>query len=166
MEEIQLTIVTLTKSETMIIAEYVNEFHRAPEKVWDSITNNEHLKKWMAHLEIVDLRKDGIMLFHYNDGSGKFEEMKITDFEDQSVIEFQWGEDIVRFEVIPTNDGCKLTMKEFINHLTDHTPKDLAGWQVCLMHLSNVITDESREILHNEWEKWYEEYKVLVRQYK
>lgn len=166
MEEVQLTIATLTKNETMIIAEYVNEYRQSPEKVWDSITNNEHFKKWMAHLEIVDLRKNGKMLFNYNDGSGKFEEMKITDYENQSVIEFEWGEDTVRFEVLPTDVGSKLIMKEFINHLTDHTPKDLAGWQVCLMHLSNVITDELIEIPDNEWEKWYEEYKVLVEQYR
>ncbi|SOC36034.1 SRPBCC domain-containing protein [Ureibacillus acetophenoni] len=87
-----MTIATLTKNGTKFTAEYVNEFHQPTEKVWDSITNNEHFKKWMAHLEIVDMRKDGKMLFHYNDGSDKFEEMKITDFEDQSVIEFEWGE--------------------------------------------------------------------------
>ncbi|WP_097148159.1 SRPBCC family protein [Ureibacillus acetophenoni] len=64
------------------------------------------------------------------------------------------------------NNGSKLIMKEFINQLTDHTPKDLAGWQVCLMHLSNVINDSTIEIPDNEWEKWYEEYKSLVEQYK
>lgn len=166
MEETQLTIATLTKNGTKFTAEYVNEFQQPTEKVWDSITNNELFKKWMAHLEIVDMRKDGKMLFHYNDGSGKFEEMKITDFEDQSVIEFEWGEDIVRFEVLPTNNGSKLIMKEFINQLTDHTPKDLAGWQVCLMHLSNVINDSTKEIPDNEWEKWFGQYKSLIEQYK
>ncbi|CAM5200963.1 hypothetical protein UACE39S_00179 [Ureibacillus acetophenoni] len=158
-------IATITKYDDKFIAQYERLFKQPAEKVWDSITNNEHLKKWMGHLEIVDLRKDGKILFYFNDESGKIIEMKITDFQDGSVIEFEWGTDTVRFEVIPTKDETELIMKEYINKLTDHTPKDLAGWQVCLMHLSNVINDETKEIPENEWEKWYEKYKELVKQY-
>jgi hypothetical protein len=32
--------------------------------------------------------------------------------------------------------------------------------------LSNVINNESKEIPENEWEKWYEEYKSLIGQYR
>ena len=160
-------LATLTKNEDHFIAKYVREFYHPSEKVWDGITNNGKLTKWMGHLEIVDLRKDGKILFHYNDGSGKLEEMKITDFEAQSVIEFEWGEDRVRFEVSTRDSGgSQLILKEFIQVLTDHTPKDLAGWQVCLMHLSNVITDEAKQIPEDEWEKWYEEYKAVVGKFK
>lgn len=166
MEEIQLTIATLMKDENGYTAEYVRQLKQPSEKVWNSITNNEKLKKWMDHLEIVDLRKNGKILFHYNDGSDQFEEMVITDYEEHSMIEFEWGEDFVRFEVLQTDEGTTLIMKESIHHLTDHTPKDLAGWQVCLMHLANVINDESVEVPDNEWEKWFEIYNTLLEQYK
>ena len=42
-----------------------------------------------------------------------------------------WGEDRVRFEY-PEAEGCRLVLIETITKITDHTPKDIAGWDVCL----------------------------------
>ena len=55
-------------------------------------------------------------------------------------------------------------LTEFISNLTDHTPKDLAGWHVCLMRFSNLVNELPDEQTENEWEQWYEEYKRLVEE--
>lgn len=152
------------KSEVNFTAQYDRTFNVPAEKVWSSLTNNENFKFWMEHLEITDLRKGGNINFHYNDGSGNLEKIKITDFVDGKVLQFDWGEDTVRFETIPQTLGSKLVMKQFLTKITDHTPKDLAGWHVCLLRFNDVVTGESHLLPEDEWEKWYAEYKLLVKQ--
>ncbi|RKQ13601.1 SRPBCC domain-containing protein [Ureibacillus endophyticus] len=156
----------LLKNDNGFSAVYERQYSKPVEFVWALLVNNENFKHWMDHLEITDLSKGGNINFNYNDGSGKFEKFIITDYVEGSVLEFEWGEDIVRFEVLPSDQGSKLVMTEFINNLTDHTPKDLAGWHVCLLRFSNLVNDLPDDVPEKEWEKWYEEYKKLVEEVK
>ncbi|MFC7684816.1 SRPBCC domain-containing protein [Ureibacillus sp. GCM10028918] len=150
------------KDDTGYTAEYEHVYKVSSESVWSSLISNENFKFWMEHLEITDLSKGGNINFHYNDGSGTIEKISITHYVEGKVLQFEWGEDTVRFEISPNNTGSQLTMKQFLTNLTDHTPKDLAGWHVCLLHFDNVVTGESHLIAEDEWEKWYVEYKLLV----
>lgn len=156
-------LASLIKNDNVFIATFERTFDQPVEKVWSVLTENNQLAKWMSHLEIKDMRKGGLIIFNHNDGSGNFIEMEITDYVEQSVIEFEWGNDIVRFEVHPTETGSVLLLKEFIKDLTDHTPKDLAGWHMCLNIFNDVVNGVENQMPdNNEWEKWYEEYKNLV----
>lgn len=158
-----ILLASITKSNNEYIAVYERSFNQPVEVVWGVLTKNDQLTKWMSHLEITDLRKDGQIIFNYNDGSNNFEKMKITDFEDQSVIEFEWGKDIVRFDVHPTETGSILLLKEFIKEITNHTPKDLAGWHMCLNVFKDVVNGTANQLPNNdEWEKWYKEYIHIV----
>lgn len=159
-------LATLNKSENGYTAIYERNFNQPTQRVWEALTSNDKLKIWMSHLEIIDLSKGGTIIFHHNDGTDNIENMNVTDFENNHVIEFEWGTDIARFEVYQNGTGSKLIMKEIIHELTDHTPKDLAGWHVCLMIFSNVVNNDLKELPENEWEKWYEQYITLVNQYK
>ena len=152
------------RSGTSYTAEYERYYKVPTEKVWSSLISNENFRYWMEHLEITDLRKGGNINFHYNDGSGNLEKITITDYSEGKVLQFDWGEDTVRFEIIPNGAGSQLIMKQFLTKLTDHTPKDLAGWHVCLLGFNDVVTGESNLLPDDEWEKWYAEYKVLVQQ--
>ncbi|MFP3380663.1 activator of Hsp90 ATPase 1 family protein, partial [Bacillus sp. SIMBA_069] len=88
------------------------------------------LAKWFSELSVDDLREGGSIKFDMQDGT--FEEMKITALETCSVLEYTWGEDLVRFELYSEAEGCLFVLKEYITKLTSHTPRDLAGWHVCL----------------------------------
>lgn len=158
-----MLLAKIYNGEQGYVAEYERIFDVPTEKIWKSLISNEKFKFWMEHLEITDLRIGGNINFHYNDGSGKLENITITDYVDGEVLQFEWGEDTVRFEIIAKSPGSKLIMKQFLTNITDHTPKDLAGWQVCLMRFSDVITGESHLLPANEWEKWYSEYKLLIK---
>lgn len=154
------------KSDQGFTAEYERNYPVTAENVWTTLTSNEKFKFWMEHLEITELKKDGNINFHYNDGSGNLEKIVITDFVDGEVLQFEWGEDTVRFEMVPNNTGTTLIMKQFLSKITDHTPKDLAGWHVCLLRFNDVVTGESNLLTEDEWEKWYVEYKLLVKNFE
>ena len=98
-----------------------------------------------------------------NDGTATFLEIQITDYVEKEVLEFNWGNDTVRFELSPTDNGSVLLLAESIGELTAHTPKDLAGWHICLDLLSDLLNGTiHEEYPMEEWEKQFTEYKKLV----
>jgi hypothetical protein len=94
--------------------------------------------------------------------NGTFEEMEIIELKTYSVLEYTWGEDRVRFELNEESDGSRLVLIEKINKITDHTPRDLAGWHVCLDVINALLDGRAIESRENEWKIWYEKYKQLT----
>lgn len=137
-------------------ARFERHLKHSVEKVWASLTENDKLKKWFSELQVDDLREGGVIKFDMQDGT--FEEMTILELKPYSVLEYTWGEDQVRFELYPDSQGCRLVLIEKINKLTDHTPKDLAGWHVCLDVIQALLDDAGELSRKEEWETQYEEY--------
>ena len=152
-------IATIQKENGNYIARYERQFQQSVEAVWAMLTDNEKLKLWFDELEIVDLRVDGLIQFDMQDGS--FEDMKILDYVPLKTLAFEWGEDFVRFELSPMSDGCQLIFIETISTITDHTPKDLAGWHVCL-DVIQALLDKDSITREDEWKVWFEKYKELL----
>ncbi|MEY8348229.1 SRPBCC family protein [Bacillus cereus] len=152
----------IEKIDTEYVAQFNRPLYYSVEQVWAVLTENEKLARWMPNLHIEDLRKGGMIKFDMMDGSGKFINIDILECQMNSILEFTWGEDRVRFEVHKNPDGCLLILKEFIHEINDHTPKDLAGWHICLEMLSSVTDGHNMEFPKSEWEKWYERYKLVV----
>jgi hypothetical protein len=80
----------------------------------------------------------------------------------QSILEYTWAEDLVRFELNPEIDGCKLVLNEKLTKITDHTPRDLAGWHVCLDVINALLDGQTIESRKDEWQKWYEKYSEAI----
>ena len=83
----------------------------------------------MPNLQIESLKTAGIIKFDMMDGS--FINIDILECQLNSVLEFTWDKDRVRFEIHNEENGT-LYFKEYIHELTDHTPRDVAGWHICL----------------------------------
>ncbi|MBA9026006.1 SRPBCC family protein [Peribacillus huizhouensis] len=151
----------LKKGEHGYIARFERHVKHSVEKVWAMLTENDKLAAWFSELRIDELRKGGIIKFDMQDGT--FEKFTITDFKLNSVLEFTWDKDLVRFELYPEQDGCLLVLIEKIDTITDHTPRDLAGWHVCLDVIQALLDGRKieREV---EWKQWYEKYTVAVKE--
>lgn len=52
-------------------------------------------------------------------------------YEPPSVLEYRWGEDILRFELQPDGDGTVLTLLDTLEEL-GKAARDGAGWHLCL----------------------------------
>lgn len=154
----------IEKSESVYIAIFNRHLHHTVEDVWTVLMEKDKLEKWFSNLQVTDLQKGGTIKFNMNDGSGNYIDMKITDFEKFSVLEYEWGEGRVRFELSPQSEGCLLVLKEFIPTLTEHTAKDLSGWHICLDVLKPLLNGIIMEFPMDEWEKVYGKYKDLIDQ--
>lgn len=156
----------IEKVEDNNYARFERLFNHSVEVVWAAITENGKLEKWMSNLEMKDLKKEGTIKFNMNDGTDSFIEMKIRDFQKYSLLEFEWGEDWVRFELYSKPIGCLIVLKEKISAINDHTSKDLAGWHVCLNMLSALLDGNVSVFPKEEWEVLLEKYISLVNHTK
>ncbi|WP_026582292.1 SRPBCC family protein [Bacillus sp. J33] len=153
-------IASLEKAENGYIAHFARKLDHPREDVWAMLTDNSCLKKWFPELHVEELKKGGKIKFDMGDGS--FEEMEILGLEQLAILEYTWGDDIVRFELEEENSSTQLRLIEKITEITDHTPRDLAGWHVCLDVISRLLDGKNTVSRKEEWEKWYEEYKIAV----
>lgn len=150
----------IEKVENGYTAKYERHFKHSVEEVWSYLTDNDKLQQWFSELRVDELREGGVIKFDMGDDT--FEEMRILELKMHSVLEYTWGEDIVRFELSQQQEGCILVLIEKIHKITDHTPRDLAGWHVCLFVIDSLLhgyTIERKE----EWKKWYEKYVQAVK---
>jgi uncharacterized protein YndB with AHSA1/START domain len=148
-------IAQIEKVEYGFAATYERQLNHPVEEVWSYLTDNEKLPKWFSELRVDELRKGGVIKFDMGDGT--FDELSIQDLKVNSVLEFSWWADSVRFELSEESNGCLLRLVEKIHTITDQTPRDLAGWHVCLDVIEALL--DSRTIdRKEEWKVWYERY--------
>jgi uncharacterized protein YndB with AHSA1/START domain len=156
-------LAVIQQAEKGYIARFERHLKYSVEKVWASLTENDKLAKWFSELEVDSLREGGIIKFNMPDGT--FKKLEIIELKIDSVLEYTWGEDRIRFELYPEPAGCRLLLIEEINKVTDHTPKDLAGWHVCLDAIIALLDGKTLEFRENEWKTQYEQYKQLIANY-
>lgn len=142
------------------IAYFERYLEHSARDVWSWLTENDKLAQWFPELRIDDLREGGAVRFDMQNGT--FEELKIIGLRPGSVLEYAWGGDQVRFEIHPEAGGCRLILIEKLVKITDHTPKDLAGWHVCLNVIQKLMNGQAVERRHEEWKIWYEKYKEIL----
>lgn len=129
----------------------------SPENVWNMFMDNEKLKEWFDELTMYDPREGGTIRFDM--GNGSFEDLKIYEFEEPSVLAFDWFGDRVKFQITPDQANTLLTFTEEFQSITDQTAKDLAGWHVCLLVIEGLLDGPIVEERMNEWHPLYEKYK-------
>jgi uncharacterized protein YndB with AHSA1/START domain len=152
----------IRKVENDYHAHFERHLKHSVEEVWSWLTENEKLTQWFSELHVDDLRQGGTIQFDMQNGT--FEEMKILELKMYSVLEYTWGEDIVRFELDPETEGCQLVLIEKIKRITEHTPRDLAGWHVCLDVIQALMNERTIVSRSKEWEKWYKQYVHAIEQ--
>ena len=115
------------------------------EKVWQHVTEPEHLRHWFPAAIIGEFVVGGSLRFEFEPGVDAGHTGTVLAVESMKVLEFSWtdGElvDILRIELEPAgDDGCVLT---FLNTLSEqgYAARTAAGWQVCLDALAAGLDD-------------------------
>ncbi|WP_336775853.1 SRPBCC family protein [Paenibacillus sp. MMO-58] len=157
-------LAAIAKEGTGYTVTFERRLNHSKEDVWSYFTDNEKLPKWFSELRVEDLREGGHLSFNMGDGS--YETMAITAYEPQAVLAFTWGEDMaVRFEFRGEDGGCRLVLIESIYKPSEHTPKDLAGWHVCLDVIVSLL-DSGQPLADRKahWQHWYAKYAEALQQ--
>ncbi|WP_340012517.1 SRPBCC family protein [Paenibacillus sp. FSL H7-0690] len=153
-------LANIQKEDQHYVARFERQLKHSATEIWSYLTENEKLALWFSELQIEDLREGGLIKFDMQNGT--FVDMEITALLHQSIFEFTWAEDLVRFELYPNSEGCLLVLNETLQTLTPHTPRDLAGWHVCLEVFQHLLEGTTLESRKDEWNKWYEQYREAI----
>jgi uncharacterized protein YndB with AHSA1/START domain len=97
--------------------------------VWKALTEPDHLAAWFPQSIRGDLLTPGASL-RFESQYGDFDGRVLT-VEPPSLLEFLWGPDTIRFELLPTEGGSVLTLVDSIDEL-GKAARDAAGWHACL----------------------------------
>ncbi|MDR6999933.1 SRPBCC family protein [Neobacillus niacini] len=145
------------------IARYERHWEHSVQEVWAWLTENNKLSQWFPELHVEELHEGGTIRFKMPNGT--FDKLTITELKMNSVLELTWWDNTMRFELDPETHGCLLVLTEEIKEITDHTPKDLAGWHMCLEVILALLDGRTIESRTEEWKIWYEKYIHAVNEF-
>lgn len=155
-----MSLAVIEKAERGFNVQFERRMKHSASKVWSMLTENEQLAKWFPELSVDNLWDGGSMKFAMQDGT--YKEMEITELREQSVLEYTWGDDLVRFELYPMPEGSHLVLIEKVTTLTSHTPRDLAGWDVCLDVIEALLDGRTIDSRMDIWSIKYEQYQEVL----
>jgi uncharacterized protein YndB with AHSA1/START domain len=129
--------------------------------VWQAVTEPDELAHWFpTAVTVDDLRVGGQMSFTFPDDKMPPMEGEVTELTPPRLFAFSWGEDQLRFELEPADDGkaCLLRLTCVLGQ-ENKASRDAAGWHVCLDGLERHLgTPTRRPHPEGQWREHYAEY--------
>lgn len=141
------------------------ELAHPPERVWEAITDPEHLREWAPYDADASLAHEGATVRLTTVGAPQPHavETVIKRADPHRLLEFNWGGGDTRWELEPTGTGTRLTLWAQINR--NYVAMGAAGWHLCLDVLDRSLGDHplgrivGTDALHFEgWQRLNREY--------
>jgi len=111
---------------------FVRDLRHAPEKVWAALTEPGQLRAWAPFAPDRDLAGTGpATLTMLDTDSATATAAVVLRADPPTLLEYTWGEDLLRWELAPATAGTRLTLRHRIAD-RDWLAKVAAGWHLCL----------------------------------
>lgn len=118
---------------TLVVA---RELRHAPEKVWTALTDPEHLREWApfdADRNLADVGPVSLATA----GTPQVAVCAVTHAEAPRLLEFTWGGNRLRWELVRRDSGTRLTLWHHIDRR--YIAWGAAGWHICLDVLARLL---------------------------
>ena len=117
----------------------VRELHHSPEKVWQAITDPDHLREWAPFDADKNLGTAGVSvkLTTVNAPAAYITETRVMRADAPHFLEYMWGSNPMRWELEPIPGGTRLTLSTAINK--NFISMGAAGWHVCFDILTHLL---------------------------
>jgi uncharacterized protein YndB with AHSA1/START domain len=140
--------------------QFTRKLPHPPDKVWRALTEPEHLAAWFP-TEIEGRRAAGAALrFVFREGEMPPVDGVMITYEPPAVLEFRWGDETLRFDLRPDDEGTVLVFVNTFDEL-GKAARDAAGWHTCLdmlgYHLAVQEAPWTPEERWREVHSWYVE---------
>jgi uncharacterized protein YndB with AHSA1/START domain len=111
---------------------FVRDLRHPPEQVWAALTDPDQLARWAPFLASRDLGTPGAATLTTVDGEFRYpEQATVRRAERPVLLEYTWGDGLLRWELAPAGAGTRLTLRHRIDR-PDLAPVMAAGWHLCL----------------------------------
>jgi uncharacterized protein YndB with AHSA1/START domain len=109
-------------------------------RVWAALTETDDLKRWHPSPFELDARPGGAVTFlePEEEWGPDMPPATLVEFEPERVLAHAWGEDMLRWQLTPDGDGCRLVLLHTFDD-RNKAARDGAGWHICLDGLEEVL---------------------------
>ncbi len=112
--------------------ELVREFSHSHERLWEVLTRPEHIAAWAPFEVDRDLGAVGPMTLTMTDQKEpQLLPGTVNVAQRPTLLEYTWGEDLLRWELSPIAGGTRLTLLHTAKERA-WMPQYAAGWHICL----------------------------------
>ena len=117
----------------------VRELRHAPEKVWRALTEPAHLREWAPFEADGSLGRPGstVHLTTVGAPTPQVSETRVTRADAPKVLEYNWGDRDIRWELEASGGGTRLTLWHNIDR--NFISMGAAGWHICLDVLERLL---------------------------
>jgi uncharacterized protein YndB with AHSA1/START domain len=117
----------------------VRQLRHSPEKVWQALTDPAHLRAWAPFDADGNLGTAGATVTLTTVGAPKsyISETKVTRADAPRLLEYNWGDKDVRWELEDLGGGTRLTLWHNIDR--GFIAMGAAGWHICLDVLDHFL---------------------------
>lgn len=123
---------------TLVLA---RELRHAPSLVWEALTDPVHLAQWAPFDAASNLGVVGqVTLTTVGAPTPQVSEATVKRAEPPRLLEYNWGDGNLRWELEPVGSGTRLTLWHNINR--QYIAWGAAGWHICLDVLDRLIGGE------------------------
>jgi uncharacterized protein YndB with AHSA1/START domain len=117
----------------------VRELRHSPQKVWEALTNPEHLREWAPFDADRSLGTVGtVKLTTVGAPTSYVSETRVTRADAPKVLEYTWGGGDIRWELEAFGGGTRLTLWHSINR--GFISMGAAGWHICFDVLEHLLS--------------------------
>ena len=121
---------------------FVKNLRHPPGKVWAALTDPQRVGRWAPFECDRDLGTTGPVTLTMIDGETAVPlPTTVVRAEPPTVLEYQFGPDILVWELTATADGTRLTLRHTVAD-RDWLPKVAAGWHLCLLVADRMLRDD------------------------
>ncbi len=110
---------------------FERELAHPVEKVWRAVTEPAHLAAWFPTTIEGERERGAALRFSFPNGEAPSFDGEMLTYEPPRLLEFRWGVDIIRLELIPAGDATMLILSDTFDE-QGKAARDGAGWHTCL----------------------------------
>jgi uncharacterized protein YndB with AHSA1/START domain len=117
----------------------VRELRHSPEKVWQALTDPAHLREWAPFDADANLGATGrtVKLTTVGAPTPMVSETTVTRADAPTMLEYNWGDKQVRWELEAVAGGTRLTLWHNIDR--QFISMGAAGWHICFDVLERLL---------------------------
>jgi uncharacterized protein YndB with AHSA1/START domain len=141
----------------------VRELRHPPSKVWQALTDPAELREWAPFDADRSLASVGtVKLTAIGAPKPLVSETRVTRAEAPKLLEYQWGDNDMRWQLEPVGDGTRLTLWHNIDRR--YVSMGAAGWHICIDVLDRLLTGQplgrilGAEAMKFDWPRLNTEY--------
>ncbi len=118
----------------------IRELRHSPERVWQALTDPAHLREWAPFEADGSLGTVGTTVKLTTVGARRphVSETRVTRADAPKVLEYNWGDHDMRWELAALGDGTRLTL--WTNIGRRFISMGAAGWHICFDVLDHLLS--------------------------